>query len=317
MVHSNIEHVYPNQNKLTIVALLTGEGGIGKTSSLGMLALDWAEDACLELQQFQLVFLVLLRHVDGNEPLEEIIMKQHGRLKTENVSPSEVKAIIQGETSSNILLIFDGYDEYTHGTNTYIDELLQYGKDNCMILVSSRSGDFLHTIKTSMDEEVRIRGFSEENIVKCAELYLHSKQSCEDFLDQAKQAGIHSSGRSGYGGLLHIPIILLMTCAVFLEDKKKGLPSSKTDIFAKVVDMSISRTILKKMEDSKKRQEIAKVEENLPELKVKLGKLAWAALNRESEQLLLYKVRVPSLKHFLILPMPKILGAPRRAHTNK
>ncbi len=263
-----------------------------------MLALDWAEkkeDERPELQKFKFVFLILLRYVDGNEPLEEVIIKQHGRLKTENVSPSEVKAIIQGETSSNILLLFDGYDENTDGTNKYIDELLQNGKDNCMILVSSRSGDFLHQIKPSMDEEVQITGFSKENIVKCAKLYLDSEESCKDFLHQAEQAGLHSY--FGYDGLLHIPIILLMACAVFIENK--SLPPSKTDIFAKIVDMSISRTTLKKMEDSKnskKQQEMAKVVENLPELKVKLGKLAWAALNRESKQLLLYKVRVPLLK---------------------
>ena len=69
-----------------------------------MLALDWAEDARPVLKQFQYVFLVLLRYVEGNEPLEEIIMQQHGRLETENVSPSEVKAILKGETDSNILL---------------------------------------------------------------------------------------------------------------------------------------------------------------------------------------------------------------------
>ena len=255
-----------------------------------MLALDWAkkkENERPELQKFQFVFLILLRYVEGDEPLDEVIMKQHGRLKTENVSLSEVKAIIQGETS-NILLLFDGYDEYTHGTNKYIDELLQNGKDNCMIIVSSRSGDFLHKIKPSMDEEVQITGFSYDNIIECAEKYLGSERSRREFISQAEEAGIHKR----YGGLLRVPIILVMACEVFIENK--SLPSSKTDIFAKIVDNSISRTTLKKMEDSKtskKQQEIAKVVENLPELKVKLGKLAWMALNRESKQLLLYKVR--------------------------
>ncbi len=243
-----------------------------------MLALDWAEDAHQDLQQFQYVFLILLRHVEGNEPLEEIIIQQHGRLKTQNVSLSEVKAILQGETNSNILLIFDGYDEYTIGTNEDIDDILEHGKDYCLILVSSRSGDFLHPIKTSMDEEVKITGFSRENIVKCAEQYLGSKQSCNDFLSQAEQADIHDV----YNGLLHVPIILLMACAVFVENK--SLPSRRTDIFKHVVHMCISRTTLKTM--GKTASEV----ENLHKLMLMLGKLAWEALNRESKQLLLYKV---------------------------
>ncbi len=262
-----------------------GEGGIGKTSSLGMVGLDWAEDKWPELKQFQFFFLVLLRYVDGNEPLEEIIMKQHGRLETENVSPSEVRAILHGTTNSNILLMFDGYDEYSEGTNEDIDKILLNGRDNCMIIVSSRSGDFLHTIKTSMDEEVRISGFSKQNIIKCAEQYLESDQS-DQFLSQAKQAGIHSereTDSSIYDGLLHVPIILLMACAVFIENK--SLPSSKTDIFTKVVYMSISRTTLKTM--GKTAQEV----ENLRELMVKLGRLAWESLNKQTKQLLMYKVR--------------------------
>ncbi len=277
----------------------SGEGGIGKTSSLGMLALDWAEDARPELQKFQFVFLILLRYVEGNEPLEEIIMQQHGRLETENVSPSEVKAILQGETKNNILLIFDGYDEYSEGCNESIDKLLKNGKDNCTIIVSSRSGDFLHPIKSSMDEEVRITGFSEENIVKCAEQYLGSEQSCH-FLSQAEKAGIykqhrlegfepidltpiyHANDWSLAQELLHVPIILLMACAVYIENK--CLPSNKTTIFKQVVHMCISRTTLKTM--GKTASEV----ENLRELLLKLGKLAWQALIRKSKKLLLYKV---------------------------
>ncbi len=233
-----------------------------------------------ELEQFQFVFLILLRYVEENDSLEHIIMEQHGRLKTMNVSPSEVKTIIQGQPNSNILLMFDGYDEYSEGSNEDIDDILRNGRENCMIIVSSRSGDFLHPIKTSMDEEIRITGFSKWNIVKCAEQYLGSSQSCNDLLSQAEQAGIHSWEDT----LLHVPIILLMACAVFMENKY--LPSKKTDIFKQVVHMSVSRTTLKTM--GKTASEV----ENLQELMVKLGKLALEALLRETKQLLLYKVNV-------------------------
>ena len=216
--------------------------------------------------------------MEGNEPLEEIIMKQHGRLPTEGVSLSEMKAIIQGETNNDILLMFDGYDEYTEGCNEDIDNIIQNGKDNCIIIVSSRSGDFPQPIKSCMDEEVRITGFSRENIVKCATQYLGSEESSKVFLSQAKEAGIHKHN----DGLLHIPIILRMACAVFIENK--CLPSRKTDIFGRVVNMSISRTTLKTMKKT------ASQVKNLHELKVKLGKLAWEALTRDSKQLLLYKV---------------------------
>ncbi len=277
--------------------LSSGEGGIGKTSSLGILALDWAENARQELNRFQFVFLILLRHIEGNEPLEHIIMQQHGRLKSQNVSLSEVKAILNGQTNGNILLMFDGYDEYTVGCNEDIDEILLNGRDNCLIVLSSRPGDFLEPVKSRMSDEVSITGFSYENIVKCAEQYLGSKQLCQEFLAQADRASIHTilepydslllfSGTPyqmfRYKGLLYVPIILLMACTVFLRNK--CLPSSKTGLFKQVVHMCVSRTTLKT------KGKTASEVQSLHELMVKLGKLAWAALNRGCKQLLIYKV---------------------------
>ncbi len=248
-----------------------------------MLALDWAENARPELEQFQFVFLILLRYVEGNEPMEDIIMQQHGRLKTMNVSPSEVKAILQGETNGNILLIFDGYDEYSRGCNEDIDELLLNGRENCLMVLSSRRGDFLEPIRSQMNEEVRITGFSYDNIIKCAQQYLGSEQLCEEFLSQAVKANMHTCS-SPYKGMLHIPIILLMACSLFIENQ--FLPESKTELFKQVVHMCISRTTLKTI--GKTASEI----ENLQELMAKLGKLAWSALTRNSKQLLIYKVKL-------------------------
>ncbi len=213
-------------------------------------------------------------------------MEQHGRLKTMNASPSEVKAILHGETNSNILTIFDGYDEYTSGCNEDIDELLLNGRENCHIIVSSRSGDFLEQIRSQLSEEVAITGFTYDNTVKCAEQYIGNKGACEEFLLQAQLANLHTGEPKWwpyiYEGLLRVPIILLMACTLFIENK--SLPSKKTEIFKQVVHMCISRTTLKTLGMT------ASEIDNLYELMVKLGKVAWTALNRTNKQLLIYKV---------------------------
>ncbi len=213
-------------------------------------------------------------------------MEQHGRMKTMNASPAEVKAILHGETDNKILMIFDGYDEYTSGCNEEIDELLLNGRENCYIIVSSRSGDFLEQIRKQLSDEVSITGFNYDNTVKCAEQYIGNKTACEEFLSQAQLAGLHSCTEPmwplPYKGLLRVPIILLMACTVFIENN--SLPSNKTEIFSQVVSMCISRTTLKTM------GKISCEVENLQSLMVKLGKLAWVALNRKSKQLLIYKV---------------------------
>ena len=92
-------------------------------------------------------------------------------------------------------------------------------------MLSSQAGDFLEKVRSHIGEEVRITGFSEENITIFASQYLGSEELCKEFLLQTEKAGIHK--------LLHIPIILLMVCTVFLENSK--LSYTGTGLFKHVV----------------------------------------------------------------------------------
>ncbi len=237
-----------------------------------MLALDWAEDCVNELKQFSFVFLILLRHVNNDECLESILLEQHGQL---DASLAELRSICQRTKESDILYLFDGFDEYTFGTNSDIDKILVHGKRGSFVIISSRPGDFLQPIRKYCDEEVSITGFSQENITKCASMYLGNQQKSAEFFTQARNSKL--------ANLLHIPIILLMACAVF--KRNKNLPKRITQLFDEITEMSISRTTIKKLSKS------AKEMTNLENLKVLLGKLAWQAFQRNSKQLLIFKVR--------------------------
>ncbi len=260
---------------------LTGDGGIGKSSSLALIALDWAEGTDSELsEQFDLVFLILLRYVSNDCSLERIILDQHGTLERQRVSELELKGILEGLTSCDsavrILYLIDGYDEYTPGTSIGIDNVcsLNDANEDSLFILSSRPGKFLHTIETNVDGELKITGFSKENVSKCAELYLGDEDVAADFISQAQENGISK--------LLHVPILLLMACVIFRRNLK--LPDSQTEIFKEIVEWSISRTTLKAVNKT------AGQIENLEELLTKLGKLSWEALQRETKQLLIKKV---------------------------
>ena len=81
-----------------------------------------------------------------------------------------------------------------------------------------------------MDGEVRIEGFSPENIQKFTVKFLESEDKSKEMLNQAK--------RSGADELLSVPIILLMTCVLFEENK--ALPKSRTDIFELFWNLSLT-----------------------------------------------------------------------------
>ena len=268
---------------------------------MAMLAMDWAEDdttaepipkrtrldsnSKTNPKNFDFVFLIQLSKVDSNIPLEEVTIQQHSRLKSKNVPKEQISAVLQRK---KVLLLFDGYDEYKKGTNSAIDDAITNTIGNCFVIVTSRPGDYMEKSDVEqMDGEIQITGLSEENIEKCATGYLQSllascsdkksaENACKNLIEQAKKAELDE--------LLRIPIILLMVCVLYSNEQ--SLPDTKTGIVWAIIKMCMDRSTLRHL--GKKSSDI----ENLDELLFVLGKLSWLALQRETKQLLIKKVRL-------------------------
>ena len=240
--------------------------------------MDWAEDkAPPELQQFDFVFLITLRDVDSDIPIEQLVIKQHKRLKAKRIPPEKVKSILEGTVKCKVLLLFDGYDEFKTDINTDIDEAISDTIGDCFILVTSRPGDYMSKDdQNQMDGEIQIAGLNEGSIKECASKYLESEERASDLLEQTKDAEIN--------GLLRIPIVLLMVCVLYHEHQ--SLPSSKTDIVWKIIRMCMDRSTLKHL--GKKSSEIADLDEMLDIL----GQLSWESLHRDTKKLLIQQVRI-------------------------
>ena len=88
---------------------------------------------------------------------------------------------------------------------------------------------------------------------------------------------------SGIDALLHIPIILVMTVVVFIEED--SLPKTKTGIYKTIYRLAMDRTTLKTF--GCKSADIS----NLEDLLYTLGEFSWKALQSDVQQLLLDRVR--------------------------
>ena len=240
--------------------------------------MDWAEDkAPPELQQFDFVFLITLRDVDSDIPIEELVIKQHKRMKVKRIPPEKVKSILEGTVKCKVLMMLDGYDEYQKSTNTHINDAISDTIGDCFIIITSRPGDYMSKDdQDQMDGEIQIVGLSEASIQECASKYLQSEDRASDLLHQTKEAKISE--------LLCIPIVLLMVCILYHEHQ--SLPSSKTDIVWKIITMCMDRSTLKHL--GKKSSEIA----DLDELLDILGQLSLESLQRDTKKLLIQKVRI-------------------------
>ena len=130
-------------------------------------------------------------------------------------------------------------------------------------MVTSRPGDHYISkdIKRRMGGLVNTVGFSTTNVEKCSELYL-GKADSQKLLDDTKDIGLYD--------LLEVPIILLMACVVYKE--QKTLPESETELFRTIFQLTMDRTTVRTM--GCKTGEIP----NLDDLLVTMGLFSWKAL---------------------------------------
>ena len=257
---------------------------MGKTTTMKMLALEWAEnqeeypEECLaaeplraKIPRFDCVFLVLMREIKNNISLEAIILEQHAELKANHVREEHIRSIVQGPDSSRVLLILDGYDEYCKGVNTDIDAAIHSEDKGYSLIVTARPGSLNYSFRKQFEEEVKIKGFDEDNFKEYVRQHGRSEE------DAKKLIGTGLSNE-----LLRVPILLSMSC-VFHEEG--SLPSRKIDIIHKmyrlVVDFSAQKYFGRKTEQV----------ENLTNCLDILGKLSWEALQGETRQLLINQVR--------------------------
>ena len=210
--------------------------------------------------------------------LAQIIKSQHNlrKVKTEHLDP-----ILEGKTKHKVLLLLDGYDEYRKGTNEEIDDAIENKVGNCFLILTSRPGNdsgdrtfVSKKVRDRMDGELVIEGFSPENIEKCSIQYLLSEENSKIFLAQAEETELSA--------LLHVPIILLMSCTVFISNI--SLPNSKTELYGDIFYLIMDRSTLKTF--GCKSSDFSNIEQCLSIL----GKLSWKALQIDTRQLLLNKV---------------------------
>ena len=256
------------------------------------------------LNKFDFVFLIRLCYVDKESSLAKLIVAQHGKLRRKDTD--KIEAILEGETNHRVLLILDGYDEYQPGTNADIDRAIEHSVGNCFLILTSRPDPLSsakhylsNNIRNKMDGEVTINGFDEENIKKCSVQYLGDEQKSSKMINQAKKVGIYD--------LLKIPIILLMTCAIYFEHQ--SLPNSKTKIYTQIFEMIIDRTAIKAFKPGY----CADIRDCLDELLAALGELSWKALQNDIQQLLLKKVKTHQCCFYL--EHKKVLKRERKSRT--
>ena len=265
--------------------LVQGETGIGKSTFVKKLAVDWAEldDAEMTEEQkdamrkFKLVVVVTLKDVSSCQTLEDVIRRSHLFPEDEETLTDDVLSYIR-DNQEKVLLVFDGYDEYRTGTeaetrfgsrsDSPICKIFQGNiLRDCTVLVTARISQ-AGELQKDADKHAEVTGFDGEDKLAFMRKMLNSESLERDlltFLEKNKMVD-----------LARVPLLNLFFCLLWKEAKDKlvGLTKSKTKLYQAIV-----RHILQYRHQKDSPRQVCKVkEEKYEELLAEIGKVAFEGL---------------------------------------
>ena len=223
--------------------LVQGQTGIGKSTFVKKLLVDWVEvnketgdEQTSVLKNFELVVAVNLKEVSKCQSLEDVI-------RMSNVFAKEDKYMTDGlidyitNNQEKVLLIFDGYDEYRSGCSSEIYEIFRGSSlRGCCVLITTRisKADELRGLE---DLHAEITGFSEVDRRDFIRRFLAD--------DEASDLYGHLLDRN-LQELTKVPLLLLFFCTLWKRGQSKVFPKSKTELYTYIIQFIINHSHIKR-----------------------------------------------------------------------
>ncbi|XP_005163972.1 MHC class II transactivator isoform X2 [Danio rerio] len=237
---SQLFHNLDSKSKQSFAFL--GKSGVGKTTFIQRLCLDWSNSG---LPQFQFVFLMNCKILDfkqSNYSLKTLLFDFSTSPHCED-SNAAFKHILS--CPDEVLIIFDSFDHIkdlegllqspakSHTDTKYTIKQLFSGLfqkeilSGCTLLIATRPKDVLNQVLRKMDCLLEIWGFSPEDIELYTSKYFEEASLRESALQKIKNQGYMFS-------LCSNPLLCWATCFLLKHQDGEDLPSTLTDLYQRV-----------------------------------------------------------------------------------
>jgi len=249
----------PNPDRI----LVYGRPGIGKSTFAQKISIDWARGKKEILKKFDLLLMIPLRNVCNSETV-------HDMLKAAKVFPVEDQRLTDSlhsyilQHKDRVLLVLDGFDEYSTGTPTPVFDIWKGDElRECIVVLTTRPirGD---EVKRFSDVQFQIKGFDTAQIKEFSMKFLDNQQEVEVFLKYIKKHKLE--------GIAEIPLLLLMLCLVWKERDREGLPESRVYLYSNFIQALCNHMAAKDGDGT-----VCSIEDYNAEL-IQIGELAFNAL---------------------------------------
>ena len=252
--------------------LVQGQTGIGKSTFVKKLLVDWVEvnkktsdEQAAVLNNFELVVAVNLKEVSKCQSLKEVI-------RLSNVFAKEDKYMTEGlvdyisNNQEKVLLIFDGYDEYRCGRNSEIYEIFSGNSlRSCCVLITTRISK-ADELRGGEDLHAEITGFSKVDRIDFMRRFLSS--------EEVRKLVIHLYKRN-LNELAKVPLLLLFFCTLWKKGQSKQFQKTKTKLYTDIIEFVLNHSHSK--QSSPRYVEVASFKEILSEI----GKVALQGLLKD------------------------------------
>ena len=260
--------------------LVTGKAGIGKTLFCQKLLRDWADNRLfqtqtdLQLPDFKFAYLLTFRNlnllVDEELTLKEILERcsfLDDQCLRSNMDTFPLEYIL--DHSEEVLIIIDGFDEYSKPGQDYIAGDYHEEYPNCSerkmkiaalcaklmrkkilkqatIMITSRSDESDKLSKIEFDRIAEVTGFSEQQVAEYIERYFRQNESLKRTVLE------HITKNENLVSLAHIPVLCALMCSYFEYILKKSkrledLPVSVSKLYDEVLNIFTTNHIEKKI----------------------------------------------------------------------
>ena len=212
--------------------LVEGQAGIGKSTFVKKLSLDWVEpdetsvsEERNVLKKFELVLFIKLREVSHCVTLKDVI-------RCSDLFPEEDKHLTDDflrymtENQDKILIVFDGYDEYGKGSNSDVYRVFKADKlRGCCVLMTSRSSQ-ADDVREYADVEAKVTGFSGKDISEYLEKRL-GKAEAKNLVKHLEKRRLIDTAK--------VPLLTLFFSILWEKGKEEFIARARTKVFREVI----------------------------------------------------------------------------------